>query len=286
MTLTEHSDAMGRFQESAFNTILNEFMLQNPKTFNYATAKVKRNNRFCSPIAVNPILNAMGIDKSTLVPKLPIIGSTDPSLGVDYSVQIKELKVDFSPASSIQLPSELGGLAIQQFALKGKVCAGLGCGQIISNWIDNDVFLSEIKGSPIKLSKDKLKVSKAKLKKDKALKIGKGLVFAPLDLFKMNCFCLSLYAKVVLIREGNFLKLRLVGIELEDISPLGLENSIECYLKQMLDTVVFPKLKLSVEDLMFNAGSYFSVGLTPTSAALPFNPNISNNYLSIFLNIN
>lgn len=285
MSLTEHSDVMGRFQESAFNTILNEFMLQNPATFNYATAKVKTNNRYCSPIAVNPILNAMGIDKCTVVPKLPIIGSTNSNLGMDYCAQIKELKVDFNPSSTIQLPPELGGLAIQQFALKGKFCAGLACGQVISNWVEKDLFISEVKGN-IKNIKTNKKTVKGKLTKKDLLQIDKGLVFAPLDFFKMNCFCLSLYAKVVLVQEGGFLKLKLVGIELEDIAPLGLENSIECYLKQMLDNVVFPKLKIAIQDFAFDAASYFSVGLTPTSSNVPFNPNISNNYLSIFLNIN
>ena len=101
----------------------------------------------------------------------------------------------------------------------------------------------------------------------------------------MMCFCLSLYAKVVLVRENDSLKLKLVGIELEDIAPLGLENSIECYLKQMLDTVVFPKMKLAVKDLIFNAGNYFTLELAPVSSSIPFNPNISNDSLSIFINL-
>ncbi len=282
MALTENSNLMGRFQESAFNTILNELMLQNPKTFNYATAKVIKTNRYCSPIVINPILDSMGVEKCTEVSKLPIIGSSDPSLGIDYCAQIKELKIDFNPSSSIQLPPELGNLALQQFALKGTICAGLGCNQIgIGNWKYKDIFISDVRGMSRKLSGKKVKTKSTRLNE-----IKKGLVFTPAEYLKMNCFCLSLYAKVVLVRDGNYLKLKLVGIELEDITPLGLENTIECYLKQMLDNSVFPKLKIAIEDLVFNVGSYFSVSLTPISASLPHNPYISNNYLSTFLNIN
>ena len=282
MALTDNSDLMGRFQESAFNTIISEVMLQNPKTFNYATAKVINTNRYCSPININSILNSMGVEKCTEVPKLSLIGSSNPSLGIDYCAQIKDLKVDFNPSSSIQLPPELGSLTLQQFALKGTICAGLGCNQIgLNDWKGKDIFISDVKGMSRKLSNKNLKTSKSKIKS-----IKKGLVFTPTQYLKMNCFCLSLYAKVVLLREGNQLKLKLVGIELENIAPLGLENSIECYLKQMLDNVVFPKLKIAVEDLVFNAGNYFSVSLAPTSAGLPHNPDISNNYLSIFLNLN
>ena len=102
----------------------------------------------------------------------------------------------------------------------------------------------------------------------------------------MHCFELSLFAKAVVINDGNNLKLKLSGIELEDIKPLGLENSIECYLKQMLDQGVFSKMKIALEELSLNVGSYFNIGFTPTSTAVPYNPNVSNNYLSIFLNIN
>ncbi len=282
MALTDNSDLMGRFQESAFNNILNEIMLQNPKTFNYATAKVIRTNRYCSPIIMNPILESMGVEKCTEVPKLPIIGSLDPNLGIDYCAQIKGLKVDFSPSSSIQLPPELGSLALQQFALKGTICAGLGCNQIgIGNWKEKDIFISDVRKVSKRLSGKKVIAKSTRLKG-----IKKGLVFTPMEYLRMNCFCLSLYAKVVLVREDSHLKLKLVGIEIEDIAPLGLENTIECYLKQMLDNSVFPKLKIAIEDLVFNAGSYFSVSLTPVSASLPHNPDISNNYLSIFLNIN
>lgn len=261
MALTSNSDIYGGFNESAFNTIIREVMEQRPQMFNYATENVVKFNSFCSPIKVNPILDSMGIQKSTVVPKMPIVGSTNSTEGIDFCIQLKEFKIDFQPSNQIILPVELGSLALQEFSLKGGVCAGINCGGF----------------SPKKSIKD-LK----DLKKDKQI----GLQFHPIEKLNMMCFCLDLIAKVVLVRENNFLVLKLAGIEIVDIAPLGLENSIECYLKQMLNEVVFPKMKIAIQDMVFNAGSYFSVGMTPISTNVPYNPNISNDKLSVFLNLN
>lgn len=267
MSLTANSDVMGRFHESAFNKILEEVMLQRPSIFNYATEKVGRNNRFCTPIRMNPILEAMGVDKYTKLDKLPILGGSDDGV-LDFCAQLKELKIDFNPSSEIQLPTELGSLAVQQFALKGTLCAGLGCSHLRLDKVDDLGIVKVVKKPAIR-------------------KITSGLSFVPLTYLNMNCFCLSLYCKVILIRRDNYLQLKVSGIELEDISPLGLENSIECYLKSMLDTVVFPKLKLAIEDLSFDIGGQLNVNisLTPTSAVLPYNPDVSSNYLSTYLTI-
>jgi hypothetical protein len=261
MALTSNSDIFGSFNESAFNTIIREIMEQRPYEFNYASHDVAKFRSFCSPIKVNPVLESMGIKNCTIVDKLSLIGSNDPALGVDFCVQLKEFKIDFQPSNQIVLPVELGNLVLQEFSLKGTVCAGINCGG--------------------RINRKKPERKLADIKLDRV----RGLQFFPFERLNMMCFCLSIYAKVVLVQEGKNLQLRLVGIEIEDISPLGLENSIECYLKQMLDNVVFPKMKLAIGDLVFNAGSYFTLGLTPVSPAVPFNPSISNDQLSVFINL-
>jgi len=277
MALTANSDIMGRFKETAFNTILHEVMIQNPKTFNYATQQIINSNSYCSPITVHPDLSSTSTEICTEVDKMPIVGTN--SDGFDFCIQLKELKVDFNPSSVIQLPPELGNLAIQQFALKGKVCAGLKCSESIPSLVlDNNAFIDKVRSVNTK------KITNSKTKEFQSL--NKGMIFRPLNLLNMTCFCLNLYAKVILVKEKNKLKLKLIGIEIEDMTPIGLENMIECYLKQVLDQAVFPKLKIALEDLVFNAGDYFSIGLTPTSSAIPHNPDVSNDYLSIFLNIN
>lgn len=259
MPLTDKSPIFARFHEDGFNTIINEIMLQRPKLFNYATQAIFGQNSLCSPIAVNAILETMGIETCTIVDRLPILGLNDPSQGVDFCAQITELKIDFQPSNQITLPPELTGLGIQEFSLKGRFCAGISCGGILRKLDDKD----------------------RKIKTD----FKKGLIFKPFEKLQVMCFCLNIFAKLVLVRDANYLKLKLIGIEIEDISPLGLENSIECYLKQVLDKSIFPQMKIAVEDLVFNASSYFTIGLAPISGTIPQNPAISNDYVSIFVNL-
>lgn len=95
-------------------------MLQRPKVFNYATQSVLGHNSLCSPIAVNPILETMGIETCTIVDRLPIVGLNDPSQGVDFCAQVTELKIDFQPSNQITLPPELTSLGVQEFSLKGR----------------------------------------------------------------------------------------------------------------------------------------------------------------------
>jgi hypothetical protein len=265
MPLTSNSDAMGRFHESAFNKILSEFIQQRPATFNYATRKVIMTKSYCIPINMNEDLKTMKVKKCTQVKRLPIIGSDDPSQGIDFCLQISELKVDFNPSSEIALPTELGDLIVQQFALKGTIWAGLGGDIPIAN-------------------KNPFPVNKIILKDPKSGIIDQGLWFV-FPKLQLNTFSMSLHAKVAVVDEDGFLKLTLLGIELEEMKPEGLENSIEYYLKHVLDHVVFPKLKIAVSKLTL-IKSNINFSLKAASEKLPFNPEVSNNYLSIFLNIN
>ena len=261
MALTSNSHLFAKFHEKAFNNIIAQVMLQRPSVFNYATNDVAKFQSLCKPIELNPTLASLGVEKVTIVPKMPIVGLNDPAVGLDYCLQLKEFVIDFQPSNQIQLPPELGVLALQEFSLKGSLCAGVSCGGLKNI----DIYKVDIDGK-----KNKLK---------------KGISFLPVERLNMMCFCLDLFAKVVVVRENSYIKLKLVGIELQDITPLGLENSIECYLKQVLDLVIFPKLRIALSDLVFNAGDYFSLTLTPVSAAVPFNPNVSNDSISVFINI-
>jgi hypothetical protein len=291
MALTNFSDVTGIFPETVFNTIIEEVMMQRPSIFNYASKDLIKNNNYCSPINVKPVLKTMGIDLCTEISKIPIPGSNNPNSGLDFCVQLKELKVDFNPTNTITLPPELGSLAIQQFALKGTVCAGLSCGKQLKfiGGLFDSVKSKDAITVPTKIRDRKLPIKNIGIKNIKDIKdfeISTGLNFNPFNQARLSCFCLSFFAKLTIVNENGFLKMKLLGIEIQDITPLGLENSIECYLKHLLDDVVFPKVKLAIQDLSFNVQDYFTIGLTPTSAQVPYNPNVSNDKISVFFNIN
>lgn len=265
MALTDHSDLAARFHESAFNQLIVEFMRQRPDLFNYATSRIGNNDKFCHQINVDPVYREMEFPLFTEVPLMPI-PTLAPSAGMNYCFQLTDLKIDFRPESEITLPAELGSLSRQQFSLMGKVCGGVACEQSI---FTNPERLKE------------LEKAKAKLKRSSS-----GSIFLPFDLLHVNCFCLKLFAKLIIDRDTEFLRLKLIALELEDISPLGLENSIECYLQNVLNKVVFPQIQIALKDLVFNASDYFSISLAPISGDIPFNPDVSNNNLSVYLNIN
>lgn len=288
MSLTNFSDVTGIFPETVFNKIIEEVMMQRPSIFNYASKNLIRNNNFCSPINVKPVLKTMGIDLCTEINKIPIPGNNDPNFGLDFCVQLKELKVDFNPTNSITLPPELGSLAIQQFAFKGTVCAGLSCGKqqkFVGSLFDT-VKNKEVINVPKIIRDTRGTIKNIGIKEKKGFEISTGLNFNPFNTASLSCFCLSFFAKLTIVNENGFLKMKLLAIEIQDIAPLGLENSIECYLKHLLDDVVFPKLKIAIQDLSFNVKDYFTIGITPISAQVPYNPNVSNDKISVFLNIN
>lgn len=261
MALTSNCDALVRINESAFNNIIREIMLQRPTLFNYATKPLIASNTFCSEISMNPVLASMNIPKVTEVDPLPIFGAPDGTPGVNYCMQIKELKIDFHPGNSIALPAELHLLGSQEIALKGTVCAGIGCRRLARVVEKPEVNIAKTASF-------------------------KGLQFNDFMTIHLHCFCLSFYAKVRIVQDNEFLKLMVTGIEIQDIAPLGLENSIECYLKQVLDLGVLPKMKIALSDLVYNSEPYFIVSLEPVSPQIPFNPDVSSDNLSVFVKLN
>jgi hypothetical protein len=105
----------------------------------------------------------------------------------------------------------------------------------------------------------------------------------------LNCFCLrvAVVAHVERVGSGAAAAIQVVldGLEIIDLSPEGLENGIECYLGTLLRLVVFPKLRITLNTLVFELGSYGTLSPTPVSAAVPFNPSIAKDALSVFIDL-
>jgi hypothetical protein len=96
--------------------------------FNYGSANVRANEALmCRPIDAHPVVRARGnpvITVESMLPAVPILGS---NYAIDYCAQLTKAEVDFHPGGVFGLPPELGLLASQQFAIAGRICAGLGC---------------------------------------------------------------------------------------------------------------------------------------------------------------
>jgi len=260
MPLTSNCSIFGSFHEKGFNKIISHVMKQRPSLFNYATADLgeKGNSKLCHKISAHPGVDEFNNEYTTEVSYLPILGYSG-IYGLSFCAQIIDMKIDFHPGNIINLPAELNPpLKPQRVALSLEFCAGIACP-------DPDI-IREVVGSEGREEDDKNFPSR------------------PLRFEALQCFCLKVCAIAVVRRNATHIWLELEGLEIKDIRPVGLENSMECYLSTMLNLSIFPKLKIALNDLVFDLESYVSIAPTPISPAVPFNPSIKKDTISIFLN--
>jgi hypothetical protein len=109
----------------------------------------------------------------------------------------------------------------------------------------------------------------------------------------LECFCLVVF--VVGHFERQFIngKESIVGkvdgIEIVDIKPDGLENSLECYMKTMINVLLREKLTIAVETLTmdFPLFGLATVTLFPTpNPPVAHNPAIEDDQLKVFISMN
>jgi hypothetical protein len=115
----------------------------------------------------------------------------------------------------------------------------------------------------------------------------------------LQCFCLSVFVtggvRIATYDGKPFLEPFLDGLEIVDIKPEGLENSIECYLTMIMKLVVLPGLRILLQNAPLNltqgATDFFpqptnvTLSPAPTSAKLPNNPAIEDDQLKAFIRV-
>ena len=85
----------------------------------------------------------------------------------------------------------------------------------------------------------------------------------PLDRERIHCFCLDVFAVALIRRDqtaaGPALAIELEGLEIVDIKPDGLEDSIECLVSTTISLGVLPRLRISIQDIILSLGTYGSL---------------------------
>jgi hypothetical protein len=247
----------------------------------------------CQPIKAAPSVKASGNPLFTVQQPLPILGSPIP-LGLNWCFQLTKLQLDFHPGNVIALPAELGVLQPQRFALVAQACFGLDC----PGDRNLDDILRHVENATVTV------IAPPKGKEDRPdperpKEVPPTIVLPHGSLL---CFCLKLYV-VGHIEWGNFgsrpgdwLKVKLDGIEIVDLGPDALESSIECYLANILRMGILPRLSIPLESLVLDVTKTIkdlgvtigeSVSLRPaaTSAAIPNNPAVENDQLKAFIEL-
>jgi hypothetical protein len=295
MAFTDHCDVFASVHERSFNNIVLHLQRQRPSLFNYGTMTFAAHPELlCNQVIIRRVDSEVGSFGNPLVKEQPLLaipGYSGP-YGLEYCLQLAELSIDFHPSNVHTLPAELAPpLAAQHFSIKGRVCAGLACPT-------TDLLIklapAERPFFPV-VGKGTDFVHQEKPPRDRPSdKDGPVVAQTPTQPFPFNregvlCFCLDLFGVLHVEREGTstdpVVSLRLDNLEIVDIKPDGLENAAECFLRAMLIMGVLPKVKLALDALIFSVGNVLTIGPTPLSGAVPFNPAIENDQIKVFVTL-
>jgi len=280
MAFTNHSGLFAAVHENGINATIGQLMLQRPSMFNYATILFTQALRpqLCVPITTPPGGGAL----FTVEPPLPVLGAPRP-LGLDWCLQLSNVSVDLFPGNTLTLPPELDPIVSQQFALHLRACFGLACPN--EGVVEN--LTAEMEAA----------VAASML----------GTTAPPADVQPIRsanviCTCLDLFG-VGHFQGGTigndpqqWLKVRLDGLEVVDLAPSSLEDTVECYLRLVLRLGVLPRLIVPMQNLILDItqmlqgsaaaiGQHVTVVPAPLSPAVPNNPAVDHDQLKVFFNL-
>jgi len=285
MAFTDNCDIFAGVEEDAVNLIIRHIALQRPSLFNYGTESFVNNPDFmCHEIEVAPRLPA-NQPRVALQPPIPVPG-TSGRYAMEYCAQLTKLKLDLHPLNQFGLPGELDPLADQSFAVQMEVCGGLACP---SDEVLQRYALYEARNyppiDPAAAIKGDDKAGRQELpSSDKAILLRPGKE-------RIHCFCLELFATGKFVSRpgitGPEISIELTGLEIVDIKPDGLENSLECLLSATIALGVLPRIRFALNDVVLDLAEYgeLTIGMMPTSAAIPFNPSVEDDRLSVFVDV-
>ncbi|WPP52763.1 hypothetical protein [Catalinimonas niigatensis] len=315
MAFTDQSDLFGALHEEGVNRVVKHIRRQRPSLFNYGTALVQANPALlCERIDAAPGVTAL----ITVQPPLPLFGAEQFAL--NYCFQFTGFEIEFHPGNVVSLPPQLNPpLAEQHFAFRAALCGGIGCPSRENRvWID--FLLNQTKffkrqslgtrtqrtGNVSEFAANAELASRERFFSNTSVAgrrpsdifqpIDTGGVLAPFEpsvqVFptqSISCFCLELFASgQATISSGNEeLNLKLNNLEIVDLTPEGLENSLECYFLLVANHSIFPKVNEAISKLLFDVITLGDLGSLSFSApaAVPNNPAIEEDQLKLFLNM-
>lgn len=275
MAFTDHCDVFASFHEDAFNRVLGHARRQRPSLFNYATAALAAEpGRLCQAIEAHPVVDWRANPRVTIVPLLPVPGT---GYGLDFAVQLADLRLDFHPGDEFALPPDLGSLPAQRLALRVRVCGGLVCPPF-------DV-VDRLVPPP-----DPPRAGNADATRPPRDQPQPPL--QPLPGRELICFCLDAYViagmRIRTYSGKPWIEPFLQGFEIVDITPRGLEATLECYIQLVLRLAVLPRLRILLEmtplDIIKDK-LHLALAPMPTSPVLPNNPAIENDQLKAFIKV-
>ncbi|MDF9796660.1 hypothetical protein OKW21_001923 [Catalinimonas alkaloidigena] len=314
MAFTDNSDLYGALHEEGVNRVVKHIKQQRPSLFNYGTALIQANPELlCEPIDAAPGVSTL----ITVQPPLPLFGAEQ--LALNYCFQFSAFDLEFHPGNVINLPAELNPpLPVQRFAFRAKLCGGIGCPSrenrplidflIRQTKLEKKLSIRQnFSGTPQTarsvadtglISSDRSISNFTPIGRDftDVIRPDVGGVLAPpeprVTVFptqNISCFCLELFAKgqSTINANNDQFSLKLDGLEIVDLRPEGLENSLECYFLLVANNVIFPQVNEAVSSLLFGVFELGELGSLTFSApsSVANNPAIEENQLKLFMDV-
>ena len=275
------ADIYGAITEAAINRAIRFLMIWRPALFNFVAPPqyptFDKNGHFtgfgerwlvCRPVNWPP-----GVDHNTFPRytrqdplKMPgVVGG-----GVPYCAQIVNAAIDLHPSNTIALPPEINPpLDVQRFAVWADVLCGLGCP--VDALIDSLIDAHFSTHAKFTINPDLINQM-------------------TLDVESLICFSLQLFATGHLYAKPGSsnpsvteIRVALHDVEVSDITPAGLEEAAECYLRTYIRAYLLPKLVLALEPTINEA---LGLTFTPTlTSGLPNNPAIEKDELRVWLDV-
>jgi hypothetical protein len=262
------ADLYAAISDDAVNRIVDFLHARAPYLFNYVAPSIMLqtdpqgnftgiidNWLVCSDVAPDP---PPGVPRYRRIPPFQLPGI---AVKLPCSIQLIELKIDFHPSDVITLPEELiPPLAEQRFAIEATVQFGLAC-----------VPASAVAFPGLRTFGDQIPVTQ----------------FPVLPVDSLTCFILKIFAVGHLTVDAGApqqIKMEVDGVDIVEIQPSGLEETVECYLIAMLKGAILPGIVLALQTIPINSLGITSV--TPTlTAGLPNNPAVEQNELRVWLDL-
>lgn len=272
MAFTDNCDLFVSVHQDGVNRVIQHIMRQRPSLFNYATADVASNRElWCHRIDVTKDVITFANPFFTIMPPLPVIGSTNPLVLTGFIAQLTKAMIDFHPGNTINLPGELNPpLKPQRFSLQFTVCGGVVC--------------------PSERELEQIPTGTPKGPRSDLAATGHEPQYPPIIVRgRPICFCLDVFVvgRFELTPNGLLLG-RVEGLEIVDIRPEQLEANLECYIRMAVNIVLRQQLAIALDALaldfpLLNMGT---VTLAPTpNPPVPFNPAVEEDQLKAFVTI-
>lgn len=274
MAFTDNCDLFAAIHEDGINLVARHIMRQRPSLFNYATQYIKGHPE----LACHPVDHTIDVANHSNplfgeVSPIPIFGADAPPVGLNFCAQLVDARIDFYPGNKITLPAELNPpLQPQHLSMMIKVCGGIDCP--IKEFIDQIP-----PGSPFPSNTG---IAAEGQKQPPEL-------VPPTR--KLLCFCLTAFViahvERVTISGQTYLLGKVDGIDIVDIKPDALEDSINCYLRTTIEVLLREKLAIPLEKLALSFPLFgMPISLQPTpNPPVPNNPAIDDDQLKGFVTI-